>query len=611
MDPCDSCVKVSECFGGSGYDRSVGHVPAHWLPNCSESSVGPSSEDAHSGWGLVARWGLAVGLLFMIVAGRPVVEEAAGQGQTVTRTAGEVANLFATIDPPRAIDGVRLSVPSGWTVESVDLLRFGTEAVPVELHRPSATEVHVRAARSFRGSHELVLQVRLPEAPGRRTWTVRAGLSSADGEDVLHRQRVSIEAPQTPEEANQAVSFEGASEPVPLRLEGRSFLTQRSSFWVSFWLRTTGRNEVVLSTWSGDEAEAYPIELLVDRSGRLRLYTGRPGAHQALWTNTPVADGRWHQVAAAYDATHARLRLLLNGTPVDSLQIDPLPRPAGPVPMALGGRPGDRGNEGASGPTGFSGRLDEVRLSEKIGLGSGTSPQRTASLADGDGLLLDFEEEPGLSASPDAIAEWPDGVRRVPSTLSLRSPLRNVRAQSDGRSVTLRWTVESAEAGRFAIERSIDRETFAPLVRLRPEQARRTDGEDALEYTYTDTSVPEQVVFYRIRREREDGSSRPMTTIKVGVGASMQDTAAVSLLDNFPNPFRETTTIAYEVHESVSVTVSVWTVTGTRVRTITDRHHEPGYYEKQFRATSLPSGPYFVQLKTPRGTQSNRMVVLK
>ena len=93
---------------------------------------------------------------------------------------------------------------------------------------------------------------------------------------------------------------------------------------------------------------------------------------------------------------------------------------------------------------------------------------------------------------------------------------------------------------------------------------------------------------------------------------STADTSrAVQLVGNFPNPFSETTTIAYEVHEPVPVTVSVWTVTGTRVRTITDQHHEPGRYERQFRASSLPSGPYFVQLKTPRGTQSNRMVVLK
>ncbi|MFP4228772.1 MAG: LamG-like jellyroll fold domain-containing protein [Salinivenus sp.] len=571
------------------------------------------SRGTHLAVGFTVRLAVGLCLLGLLGAGGAIVEPAVGQSDPVTRTAGTVANLFESLDPPRPVQDLRLSVPGDWTVESVTLLRYGTEPVSIEWERRSDAEVHVRADRSLRGPHEIVLRVRLPDATGERTWAVQLEAGPRGGQEAVGqpvRQRVSIEAPRTPSETNQALVMEHATAPVRLRADALPF-QERSSFSISFWMRTTGLNEVVFSTWRGNEEEAYPAEVVVDRSGRLRLYTGQAGSHQALWSHAPVADGQWHHVAVVYDADRARLQLGLNGTPVDSLENHRPAFPATSLPVALGGRPEAALPTGDGVPQMFSGRLDEVWLSDKA-YPVAALEQGPTKVPPGEGeILLSFEESPDASETDGVVERWPRGLRWRPSTRPLRAALGNIRAQSEGGSVTLRWAAQPVEATTFVVERSTDREQFEPIAQLRPSEARRTAVAEDSEYEYTDASVPGEVVYYRVREERQDQAARTTATIKVGMGASPDDSTAATLLGNFPNPFRESTTIEYEVHESTSLSVSVWTVTGTRVSTIADERHDAGHYERSFDASDLPSGSYFVQLKTSAGTQSHRMVLIK
>ncbi|MFO8098887.1 MAG: LamG-like jellyroll fold domain-containing protein [Salinibacter sp.] len=584
------------------------------LPNWADRSVRYRSRGPHLAVGCAVRLAVGLCILGLLFGGGPGVPTAVGQSDTVTRTAGTVANLFESLDPSRPVTALRLSMPGDWTVESVTLLRYGTEPVPVEWERTSGTaEVSVRADRPLRGPHEIVVRVRLPDATGERTWEVRLGgeaSASPDGGGEPVRQRVALEAPSTPSERNRALAMAAATEPVLLRPAALPFET-RSSFSISFWMRTTGLNEVVFSTWSGSEEEAYPAEVMVDRSGRLRFYMGESGSHQALWTHTPVADGQWHHVAVVYDADRERLRLGLNGTTVDSLRNHRPPFPATRLSVALGGRPNASPPNGEGAPGIFSGRLDEVWMSDTAYRVSALEHGAARTPSSEEGILLRFEEAPDASASDAVVEQWPRGARRRPSTRSLQAPLGNIRAQSDDASVSLRWTAQPGAVSAFVVERSTDRERFEPVARLRPEEARRTPTEEAPEYGYTDASVPEEVVYYRVREERHEQTSRTTATIKVGMGPAPEDSTAASLLGNFPNPFRERTTIEYEVHEPTPLSVSVWTVTGTRVSTIADERHDAGHYERTLEAANLPSGSYFVQLKTPSSTQSHRMVVLR
>jgi hypothetical protein len=70
-----------------------------------------------------------------------------------------------------------------------------------------------------------------------------------------------------------------------------------------------------------------------------------------------------------------------------------------------------------------------------------------------------------------------------------------------------------------------------------------------------------------------------------------------SLGQNFPNPFKLTTTITYSIQKSGFVTLHVYDLTGRKVRTLVDEFQEYGVYSTYFKADDLPSGIYFYKLR--------------
>ena len=93
------------------------------------------------------------------------------------------------------------------------------------------------------------------------------------------------------------------------------------------------------------------------------------------------------------------------------------------------------------------------------------------------------------------------------------------------------------------------------------------------------------------------------------------------LLPNYPNPFNPDTWIPYQLSEGSTVSVKIYDVTGSLVRTIKVGHKPVGYYLTRERAVywdgrnekgeSVSSGVYFYTLNTDTYTQTRRMVILK
>ena len=93
------------------------------------------------------------------------------------------------------------------------------------------------------------------------------------------------------------------------------------------------------------------------------------------------------------------------------------------------------------------------------------------------------------------------------------------------------------------------------------------------------------------------------------------------LLPNYPNPFNPDTWIPYQLSEVSTVTVKIYDVTGSLVRTIQVGHKPIGYYLTRERAIywdgrnqkgeQISSGVYFYTLYTHTYTQTRRMVILK
>ena len=83
-----------------------------------------------------------------------------------------------------------------------------------------------------------------------------------------------------------------------------------------------------------------------------------------------------------------------------------------------------------------------------------------------------------------------------------------------------------------------------------------------------------------------------------------------------PNPFNETTTIAFETSIGGLIEVVIYEVTGARVIGLYRKALPPGYHEvvwdgKNGTGNPVSSGVYFVRLQTPQGTLVKKAVFIK
>ncbi|MGH7598650.1 MAG: discoidin domain-containing protein, partial [bacterium] len=85
----------------------------------------------------------------------------------------------------------------------------------------------------------------------------------------------------------------------------------------------------------------------------------------------------------------------------------------------------------------------------------------------------------------------------------------------------------------------------------------------------------------------------------------------VVLHQNYPNPFNASTAIAYSIPSWMPITIKVYNLAGQEVATLVDGFHDAGQYRVIFNAAGLPSGNYFVVLKTQPETFVQRLLFVK
>ncbi|WP_340112589.1 serine hydrolase [Maribellus mangrovi] len=85
-------------------------------------------------------------------------------------------------------------------------------------------------------------------------------------------------------------------------------------------------------------------------------------------------------------------------------------------------------------------------------------------------------------------------------------------------------------------------------------------------------------------------------------------TSSVSLQQNFPNPFTHSSHIVYQLPTQTKVQLTVYDVTGRRVRTLVNQQQQGGYHQELFDASGLQSGIYIYELRTEESVQSRRML---
>jgi len=87
--------------------------------------------------------------------------------------------------------------------------------------------------------------------------------------------------------------------------------------------------------------------------------------------------------------------------------------------------------------------------------------------------------------------------------------------------------------------------------------------------------------------------------------------SSFALLQNYPNPFREATTIRFVTGRRERVTLQVFDISGRLVATLLDRQMNAGEHALKFETPALPNGMYIYRLQAGALAQQRKLVVMR
>ena len=119
-------------------------------------------------------------------------------------------------------------------------------------------------------------------------------------------------------------------------------------------------------------------------------------------------------------------------------------------------------------------------------------------------------------------------------------------------------------------------------------------------------SFPSDIEFsYSITTSSDVGENQPTSN----EGNSSPE-GGFSLHQNFPNPFREATTLEYEIPSSSHVEINVYDLNGRLIETLVNSTLPSGNYNLTWDATGKRSGLYVVRMRTEHGNKFKYMTLL-
>lgn len=127
-------------------------------------------------------------------------------------------------------------------------------------------------------------------------------------------------------------------------------------------------------------------------------------------------------------------------------------------------------------------------------------------------------------------------------------------------------------------------------------------------YSYTDENLINGTYLYRLKQIDFDGSFEYSNVIEVTV----VNPTDYFLSPNYPNPFNPDTNIDYIIPEETLVNISLYDVTGRKIKELINEKKQPGYYTIKLKGGELSSGIYFYRLVISSGFSAvKKLTIIK
>ena len=88
------------------------------------------------------------------------------------------------------------------------------------------------------------------------------------------------------------------------------------------------------------------------------------------------------------------------------------------------------------------------------------------------------------------------------------------------------------------------------------------------------------------------------------------------LAQNYPNPFNSSTTFKFQIAQESNVNITIYSITGQKIKTIESRSMQPGYYTVNWQGTNeygakVSSGVYLARMQAGRFSKNVRLTYTK
>ena len=187
--------------------------------------------------------------------------------------------------------------------------------------------------------------------------------------------------------------------------------------------------------------------------------------------------------------------------------------------------------------------------------------------------------------------------------------LSNLDASTTGKRVALSWETssETRNAGFDILHRPPDDENWVTLAFVESKASGGTTSESS-SYRYVTNNLGVGTHQFRLKQVDLNGSAT--LTNPVTVTIRMRESAILKAPS--PNPVSSKATLSFAVKEQSSTIIQLYNALGQQVATVYQGTPQAGeLHRTHFNADGLPSGTYFLKLKTEKKTTTQRVTVVR